>query len=269
MLRPPHILSGLRSLGRAARFAGDAPEAGLSLAVIGDIHGTLPALPPLLSRLSTQVDLIVTVGDYIDRGPKSAQVLTLLRAWQAGPGNLVCLAGNHEYMLCRFLDDPLKYAARWLRHGGDRTLESFGVAPPDAPDDGAALVEARDRLRDAMGPRLEEWVRTLPLVWRGGNVVVAHAGADPARPIHKQEPRHLLWGHRDFLTRERADGVWLVHGHWIREAPAVESGRIAVDVGAYKTGRLAAAIVAGGEVSFVESHRSDKEKGTPSYGMPL
>ena len=67
-----------------------------------------------------------------------------------------------------------------------------------------------------------------------------HAGADPYRPMPDQERQNLIWGHPDFLRTPRRDGNWVIHGHIIVEDVSQAAGRIAIDTGAYATGRLSA-----------------------------
>lgn len=91
---------------------------------IGDIHGTFNALAALVSAVElTADDLLVTLGDYVDRGPDSAAVLDWLIERRQN-GKLVALRGNHERMM---LDSRSDYRTReyWLSYGGDATLDSY------------------------------------------------------------------------------------------------------------------------------------------------
>ncbi|EYD70408.1 metallophosphoesterase [Limimaricola hongkongensis] len=216
---------------------------------IGDVHGRLDLLAPLLRRIARRGSdhPIVVLGDMIDRGPDSAGVLRLLHHWRHE--QLVCLAGNHEAMMLGFLADPVRRAALWLRNGGTESLGSFGIAPPDLATPGAA-AECAAALSRALGP-MENWLRGLPLRWSSGNVVAVHAALDPARPPGMQDEKTLLWGHPRFAGTPRRDGLWVVHGHVVQDAPSAEGGRIAVDTGAWFTGRLTAARIAEGAVDFV------------------
>ncbi len=230
----------------------DAPPAPDGpLAVIGDVHGADGLLARLLDRLEDSDRQLVCVGDYVDRGDNSAAVIDLLRARQAAaPGRLVCLMGNHERMLLDFLDAPVQAGRRWLRYGGMQTLASFGVppVPETAPETEWHL--ARERFADALGPGAEAWLRALPLTWQSGNVAVVHAAADPRLDITRQPEQTLLWGHADFATTPRRDGVWVVHGHTIMRQPQSAEGRISIDTGAYATGKLTAALIDPGSVAF-------------------
>lgn len=231
----------------------DAPIApGSPFAVIGDIHGSAGLLRQILQHLETETTgPVVSVGDYIDRGENSAAVLDILMDRQSrDPENTICLMGNHEAMLLEFLDSPTTAGLRWMRHGGRQTLASFGLQSPvfDAPHDD--WISLRDGFADRLGPDRLDWLRGLPLYWQSGNVVVAHAAADPSLPLDRQSAQSLLWGHPDFLRRPRQDGLWIAHGHTIVDKPTAEHGRIATDTGAYATGRLTAAWITTGDIHF-------------------
>lgn len=158
--------------------------------------------------------------------------------------------GNHEDMLLNFLDDPARHGQRWLRYGGLQTLASFSVTNATQTSSTKDLEEARDRLVDAMGSPLIDWVRALPSSWQSGNIAVVHAGADPALPISKQDDQVLRWGHPSFDNTARSDGVWIAHGHTIVDMPVMEAGRINVDTAAYATGRLTMALISSDGVQF-------------------
>ena len=218
------------------------------LAIIGDIHGRADLLDAMLA-LVPKDHQIVCVGDYIDRGEHSADVLKMLMARD----DILCLLGNHEDMLLRFLDDPEHHGERWLRYGGLQTLQSFGVSLDHGQGGAKRLLDCRDALQDAMGADMIEWVRDLPLQCMSGNVAVVHAGADPTRSLTEQEPSVLCWGYPEFLTQPREDGVWIAYGHTIVDTAHETQGRIAVDTGAYATGRLSAALIAPDHIEFIRT----------------
>lgn len=231
------------------------PKPEMRVAVIGDIHGCHGLLRKLLERLNdAEPEVIVTVGDYVDRGEDSAQVLSTLKARSEDTsGKFICLMGNHEKMLLDFLDRPTERGARWLRNGGLQTLASFGVGgvTETAPED--RLLTARDDFRKALPAGMENWLRGLSTYWSSGTLWVVHGAADPAQPIATQDARTLLWGHRDFLTTPRQDGLWVAHGHTVVDQPQFQMSRIATDTGAYYSGRLTAAMIdPDGDVRFVQ-----------------
>lgn len=223
-------------------FPATAPEH--PFIAVGDIHGCAELLKRFLDKEPAYP--VICVGDYVDRGDQSAEVLKVLRA----RSDITCLSGNHEEMMLSFLKDPKHKGARWLRYGGLQTLASFGVAGVTDSSGPDMLEQARDRLQDAMGADLITWMRGLPKSWQSGNVAVVHAGADPARSLSDQKTKALHWGHPDFTKVMRTDGVWIVHGHTIVGEPSAERGRIAIDTGAYATGRLTAVLVEPGQTTF-------------------
>ena len=223
---------------------GQGPGAPLPeelVCLIGDLHGRADLLQRFLRLRACHFPQarLVVLGDMIDRGEDSAGVLRLLRD-EAGQG-AVCLMGNHEAMLLAALDDPARHGAAWLSHGGLATLMSLGLrCLPRGP---AEMADMADALRAALGPDMLAWLRGLPLLWQSGTLVAAHAGLDPARPPRAQLAEVLLWGHRAFAAGRRRDGLWVAHGHVVVERAFGRAGRLALDTGAYATGRLSYALI--------------------------
>ncbi|WP_299949050.1 metallophosphoesterase [uncultured Ruegeria sp.] len=216
---------------------------------IGDIHGRLDLLQRLLPELEDDCTLVF-VGDYIDRGECSAQVLRQLRHLDNNTDRrTTCLKGNHEDMLLGFLDDPKKFERVWLHNGGAQTLASFGLADIDLSEPEAVATE----LRKSMGEPLLEWLSDLPLTWTSGNVTVVHAALDPSQAIDRQHERTCLWGHPQFRKKQRKDEQWVVHGHTIVDQPRVERSVISVDTGAFVTDQLTAAEISPGSVRFIST----------------
>ncbi len=217
---------------------------------IGDIHGRADLMHDLLSRVDPKsCKRIVFLGDYVDRGPQSAQVLAHLhKTSRQRDAQVICLKGNHEQMMLDFIDDPLGQGALWLMNGGINTLESYGIKIPAQSDD---LVAVSDALEAAMPQGLLDWLRALPLRWQSGNVWCVHAGMDPNAPPTSQRSHVMIWGHPSFLNTPRHDGTWVIHGHTICRKPFIGASRICIDTGAYRSDQLTAACISTGECSFV------------------
>lgn len=228
------------------RFFWDTPRPEAPLCVIGDIHGCLTQLQQMLAQVPAGYRIIL-LGDYVDRGPESAAVLRLLQARE----DLTCLKGNHEEMLLRFLQDPQETGPQWLQHGGLETLRSFGLQEARSQMEAGELCACRDQLQAAMGEDLIRWLAARPTSLLSGTVLLVHAGADPRRSPEDQPEGGLLWGHRSFQRQKRRDGIWVVHGHTVVGVPEVRGGRIAIDTGAYATGRLSALCLDGGPLRFL------------------
>lgn len=223
---------------------------------IGDIHGCLKEMDSLMSKIEAE-DInatIVFLGDYIDRGTQSAQILTRLYDLQTTtPDRMICIMGNHERMMLEFIDDPLGRGARWLVNGGIQTLQSFGIKPGKAKPDAEEAMDLADQLEEAMPKGMQSWLRDLPTQWSSGNVHCVHAAMDPTAAPDNQKERHLLWGHREFMTTPREDGECVVFGHVIVPKPDVRDGRIAIDTGAYKSGKLTAVHIDTDSWRFLQS----------------
>lgn len=228
-------------------FHGDPPAPDTPFFAVGDVHGRLDLLAPLLDRLGTSGEPIILVGDYIDRGDDSAGVLRHLQQAMA-ERHVICLRGNHEEMLLKFIAKPRQNGRLWLQHGGMQTLASFGIEGPSEHADPAQWLAARDALVAALGDTLG-WVQALPYLWQSGNVAVLHAGADPRQPLGTQSQKALAWGHPDFHHLPRTDGTWVVHGHTVVPEPQIANGRVGIDTGAYSTGRLTAVRVQAGSIT--------------------
>ena len=239
------MLSSLMNLfGRSAAFTTPVPE--MPLCVIGDVHGCINQLEQLLTKVPADHQVIL-VGDCVDRGEHSAEVLHLISARP----DFICLRGNHEEMLLQFLEHPEAYGPRWLRFGGLQTLASFGVRGVRTEMSKTELRDSRDALRDAMGEALHQWLQALETSRISGNVLITHAGADPNSDPDQQSDTALVWGHPSFQKIDRRDGVWVVYGHTIVGQASATRGRIAVDTGAYATGVLSAVCLDGKEPRFL------------------
>ncbi len=220
------------------------PSDSERLYVVGDIHGRFDLLRLLMKVLARDFDAVpddgrsprlVFLGDYVDRGDNSRDVLeTMIRLGE----NAVFLKGNHEAALLGFLEAPERNKS-WLRYGGLQTLASYGVKVPNLDAGEATLFDAAVELRNRMGPHVE-FLQEMPVVYRSGDVVCVHAGLDPANPDSTSEDA-LLWGRSGFIEAGGVAGVCVIHGHYDDPEPVVTRNRICVDTGAYYSGRLTAA----------------------------
>lgn len=222
--------------------------------IVGDLHGCARQMRDLQNQMAVENPKAhqVYVGDYVDRGDQAKDVLETLFAERDNP-YITCLRGNHEDMMLGFLQDPAEKGARWLRYGGLNTLGSFGIDGIPTNSSAEVFETTAAKLRAAIGPEILRWLDTLPTQWTSGNLAVVHAAADPKLPMALQADETLKWGHKDFTTIPREDGIWVAHGHTIVEEAKAEAGRIAVDTGAYATGRLTAAYVSFGDLRFLQA----------------
>lgn len=212
---------------------------------IGDVHGCLDlllAMESLIVADAAEIEgerWIVMLGDVVDRGERSAQVIDhLLEPPPTGLRRLN-LMGNHEAMMLDFIRRPSPSSA-WLEFGGRETLLSYGV-PFEALMHGRFTAREARRIVDSYVPSDHiEFLEQLPVMIEAANAIFVHAGIRPDVGLSEQSDFDLI-GYRDNFEATYEDlGRVVVHGHTIREAPLVSPGRIAIDTGAYFTGRLSA-----------------------------
>jgi serine/threonine protein phosphatase 1 len=238
-----------------------AAPAGTVVYAIGDIHGCLDLLMRLqeeiltdMRRRSADRRVAVYLGDFVDRGPDSRGVLDRLIDMPLPDCESVHLAGNHDRWLARFLTD-VSVAPPWLRHGGVETLQSYGVAPPRALDRDSLLV-AQAALAVAMPAAHRTFLDRLPASHMEGDYFFAHAGVRPGVPLAEQTEHDLIWIREEFLMSNTDFGKVVVHGHTPSPTPERHANRIAVDTGAFMTGRLTAAVLEGNGVAFLHGGAS-------------
>lgn len=240
---------------------GDRPRlpAGLRLYAIGDIHGRLDLLEALHESILADSEAhpserreLVYLGDYVDRGGASKQVIdTLIEQPLEGFG-AVHLMGNHEFFLHRFLDDP-EIGDVWLMNGGETTLQSYGIEPWDDPPDGLERLDwLSRRFNEALPEAHRRFLDGLELSYQAGDYLFVHAGVRPGVPLDQQDPDDLLWIREPFLRSEAAFGKVVVHGHTPDVTPVERSNRICVDTGACYGGRLTAVALQGDERAFLQ-----------------
>lgn len=227
------------------------PE-GFRVYAVGDIHGRLDLLDHLLDRIDADLadheperSVQIFLGDYIDRGPASAQVIERLIA-RSETHSTVCLKGNHEACLLEFLENP-DVLVTWGRNGGLTTLLSYGVDPIlNAGQDSRARIAVT--LAEAMPDRHIEFLTGLPLTFTCGDFLFVHAGVRPGIPLARQREEDLLWIRDTFLSHEDPFEKIVVHGHTPVMEPQFRRNRIDIDTGAYCTGRLTCLRLEGADV---------------------
>lgn len=218
------------------------------LYVIGDVHGCAEELELLLAKLPLQPQTgVVFVGDYIDRGPASRQVVDALLRLQCRI-RVYPLLGNHETLLLDFMDDPSPLTrARFTYNGGGATLQSYSNAPG----------------RFAIPDNHMGFYRSLRLAFQTRDHVFVHAGL-PAVPIdaldEERDRETILWVRHNFHCSSFRWGKVIVHGH--SRVPEVhrDERRINVDTGCVYKGKLTALHLPTGQVFQVarqtpEEHR--------------
>ena len=228
---------------------------GVRVYAIGDIHGRADLLDQLFKRIDADFAqaplphrIEVFLGDYVDRGPASRQVLELLiergRPHPIERGRThqtIFLKGNHETLLLNFPVNPSTLGS-WQRLGGLETLMSYGLTPSTkaGPRTQADLGAAFDK---ALPPSHRRFLNDLKASFTCGDYFFVHAGIRPRVALEKQREEDLLWIRQEFLLCEEDFGKIIVHGHTPVLQPEIRSNRINIDTGAYATGRLSCLVL--------------------------
>lgn len=188
--------------------------------VIGDIHGYSATLDALSAAVAVRPDdLIITLGDYVDRGPDSRGVLDRLIALHR-TGRLIPIYGNHDQMMVDALVNGTN-DRMWLFFGGEETLASYG--PPD--DEGR--IQVPEAHLDFLQRQCREYHET-------DTHIFAHATVNPLLPMKEQNTDDLRWMKLDGPI-EHYSGKTLICGHTRQAAglPWVLPGTICIDTGVY------------------------------------
>ncbi len=234
---------------------------GTLVYAVGDIHGRVDCLERLIQAIQADaataaVDparvTIIFLGDYVDRADESRSVIDrCLKLRDEWPGQVLFLRGNHEEALMDFLRDPLAGRA-WLSFGGLSTLMSYGVADIASHSPDARIVDAREQFHVNLPDSHRQFYETTIPYHVIGKVSCRHAGIDPTLAPEAQVPRTRYWGGGSGEPTAEWPHV-VVHGHHVVDSPENTGQRINVDTGAYFSGKLTAARIENGDVSFVQS----------------
>ena len=173
--------------------------------VIGDVHGMYEKLIKLMDkiRFNPDEDLLIFLGDYIDRGPDPGRCLQYIFALQQQyPDVVVCLMGNHEVMMSSYFMQKrgsynnliVDYAGSWLDNGGLETLKQLDEMDADTKEE------------------LLHWVMNLPVKYQYQDYFFCHAGVDPDVPLAVQNEFDMLWRRQQWWEQYKGEET-LVVGH--------------------------------------------------------
>lgn len=186
---------------------------------IGDIHGTFDRLQNLMQKIPIDYDndTLVFIGDYIDRGPGSVEVVEYLLKLKSRVPGTIFLKGNHEDMLQKYLDGTDRFT--YLLNGGQKTLDSY-LSKTARPDSFPIPADHMD------------FFKSLRLCYETGSHIFVHAGLRPKVSLASQDTEDMLWIRDKFIYSKYNFGKPVVFGHTPLEKPLVESNKIGIDTGA-------------------------------------
>lgn len=174
----------------------------MSIYAIGDIHGSFTALETLLDNLDySSDDTFVFLGDYVNRGPKTKQVIDRLIDFSKST-NSIFLRGNHEILMIAARENENRLSD-WVHYGGDTTLKSYSLKPED---NWSANI-----------PK-EHWLfieNTLPY-YQISKYIFVHAGLESGKSLEEQNKHHLYW--KKYLVPEMySENEIVICGHTARK----------------------------------------------------
>ena len=228
---------------------------GIRVYAVGDIHGRADLLEQTLARIDWDSvdhpgfrDIEVFIGDYVDRGPSSSDVVTQLLQ-RSEFRETVFLRGNHEQLLVAFLQDHT-VLDHWQQVGGRETLVSYGLQPGLRPSR-QERIELCASLNRMLPRSHRDFFNKLRDFYICGDYFFVHAGVRPGVALSHQNDDDLLWIRNEFLEYRGDFEKVVVHGHTPVMEPEILSQRINIDTGAYTTGNLTCLAFEGDTVRMV------------------
>ncbi|HET6608204.1 MAG TPA: metallophosphoesterase family protein [Rhodopila sp.] len=225
---------------------------GRRVYAIGDIHGCLDRLVSLHEQIAEDIAerpaehvTLVHLGDYVDRGTDSAQVVDWLINGPPVPADTVVnLMGNHEHMMLAAIALVDQTAPmHWLSNGGADSLLSWGISRAVPPQEWVGRIPAAHLM----------FLRDLAISHRIGPYLFVHAGVKPGVPLEQQTRHDMMWIRDPFLSSKSDFGAVVVHGHTPKRAPIVMPNRIAIDTGAVLGGALTAVMLEDDRLAFLQA----------------
>lgn len=238
---------------REYRDIGDVPTYA-----IGDIHGRYDLLAVAETMIAADAQhlqgrkLIVTLGDYVDRGPDSARVINRLMAPPPADFDRICLTGNHETAMLSYLDGEITLA-QWLAMGAEATLMSYGLDSHHLGKQYPTPRKLDEFIRSSLPADHIAFLRDLPIMLDTPNVLFVHAGINPHASIADQTDQDLVYIRGRFIKSRTPLPKLVVHGHTQVTAPEARGRRLNLDTGAFHSGKLTVARFWNGSVHVMST----------------
>lgn len=237
---------------------------GRRVYAIGDIHGRDDLFAQIVEKILADhaarppaAMTLILLGDLVDRGANSARVVDRALRLREQLEDVRLLIGNHEECFLAALTGDIRKLRYFYRIGGDATIRSYWgdadgfetanfeelaeALPGLVPDDHVAFLGGGE---DAI---------------EIGDYLFVHAGIRPGVSIEKQSLADLRWIRDEFLNDFSDHGKMVIHGHTISDAPDEQPNRIGIDIGAFRSGSLAALGLEGAERWFLFAHEDGND----------
>ncbi len=187
--------------------------------VVGDIHGCFDKLSALMNKLPLNEtrDQLIFIGDYIDRGPSSFDVVNYLIDLKKRVPGTIFIKGNHEDMLQNYLDGSDRFT--YQINGGQQTLDEY----LNRSDNKEAFPIPAEHLK---------FFDSLQLYYQTDDYIFVHAGLREKVPLESQDKMDLLWIRDEFIHSDFNFGKRVIFGHTPFKEPLLQANKIGIDTGA-------------------------------------
>ena len=227
---------------------------------IGDVHGYINLLEKLhaiidndLAKNPINSYRIIFLGDYIDRGPNSAGCVEYLIHLMAENRNVICLKGNHEDKLEKFLADPIATADSFFTYGGVDCVVSYGVDMDGYRGSKNEILQKCSELNENIPTHHKRFFSELIKTISFGDYMFTHAGVRPGVPLDQQSEHDLIWIRSEFISNRQLYEKVVIHGHTPAYPIEILPNRINVDTHAYYSGVLSCIVLQGTDYRVIES----------------
>jgi len=187
--------------------------------VVGDIHGCFDKLCALMDKipLNNTRDQLIFIGDYIDRGPSSFDVVNYLIDFKKRVPGTIFIKGNHEDMLQNYLDGSDRFT--YLLNGGQKTMDEY-------------LNRSDNKEPFPIPSEHLEFFNSLQLYYQTDDYIFVHAGLREKVPLESQDKMDLLWTRDEFIHSDFNFGKRVIFGHTPFKEPLLQANKIGIDTGA-------------------------------------
>jgi serine/threonine protein phosphatase 1 len=229
---------------------------GERIYAIGDIHGRADLLNSMLRIIDMDDQMrppartrLVILGDLMDRGMESRQVIERLMQLNVVTNGIIFIAGNHEELMIRAWEGDRNIMATFNRAGGRETLLSYGFT--EEQYEAWDLGEIMQHMQELVPADHIHFLKGFRDWYRAGDYLFVHAGIRPGLDIEDQTTEDLRWIRSGFLDVDDDFGAMIIHGHTITKTVDERHNRIGIDTGAYKSGILTAIGLEGSQRWFL------------------
>jgi len=219
--------------------------AGIAIYAVGDVHGCLDELLALERAIVADGrnlparKLIVMLGDYVDRGPASSQVIEHLLEPAPAGFERICLVGNHEVAMLDYIDGRLGLGD-WMSMGAAATLRSYGIDQERLVQVYRSSRQVDEVIRKAIPAAHVALLRSMPVLVETPRFIFVHAGVRPELDLAQQSDDDMVLIRSEFYRRSAQLKKYVVHGHTPTARPKLEDMRVNIDTGAVFGGKLTA-----------------------------